>query len=85
MNRVDPKKFGLHVQTVIEQVDDTTLALTMDRKSRIIMADGRKKIKKIKKIHNLQPGIRIILKTSAPVCSKTLSLFHRSGLTISAL
>ena len=85
MIRVDPKKFALPARTVLEQVDDQTLALIMDRKSRIIMADGRKILEKIKKIHNLQPGIRIILKTSAPVCSKTLTLLHRSGLTISSL
>lgn len=85
MNSVDPKKYGLHARTVLEQVDDKTLALVMDRKSRIIMADGKKILEKVELIHKVDPDIRIILKTSAPLCSKTLTLLQRSGLAIASL
>ncbi len=85
MNRVDPKKYGLHARTVLEQVDDNILALIMDRKSRIIRADGKKILEKVDQIHKVEPGIRVRVKTSAPICSKTLTLLHSAGLTIAPL
>jgi hypothetical protein len=42
--RFNPKEFGLPARTVIEQIDKNTIALVIDRKSRIIMSDGKKNI-----------------------------------------
>ena len=69
--KLDPKEFGLPPRTVVEQVDGDTIALVIDRKSRIIMADGKKILEKLRKIRSTQPLINIALKTTAPVCSKT--------------
>lgn len=85
MNRIDPKEFGLHARTVLEQVDEHTVALVMDRKSRIIMADGRKIVEKVEKIQKVRPKITVVLKTSAPVCSKTTTFLEKSGITIHSL
>ena len=85
MNRADPKEFGLHARTVLEQVDEHTVALVMDRKSRIIMADGRKIVEKVEKIQKVRPRISVVLKTSAPVCSKTVTFLEKSGITIHSL
>lgn len=85
MNRVDPKEFGLHARTVLEQVDELTVALVMDRKSRIIMADGRKIVEKVEKIQKARPRVSVVLKTSAPVCSKTVTFLEKSGITIHSL
>ena len=85
MNRIDPKNFGLHARTVLEQVDEHTIALIMDRKSRIIMADGRKIVEKVENIHEVRPGVTIILKTSAPVCSKTFASLDKAGIAIHPL
>jgi hypothetical protein len=82
MNRIDPKEFGLHARTVLEQVDEHTVALVMDRKSRIIMADGRKIVEKAAKIQKIRPKITVVLKTSAPVCSKTVIFLQKGGITI---
>ncbi len=82
MNRVDPKEYGLHARTVLEQVDEHTVALVMDRKSRIIMADGRRIVEKVEKIQQARPKLTIVLKTSAPVCSKTVTFLEKSGITI---
>ena len=82
MNRIDPKEFGLHARTVLEQVDEHTVALVMDRKSRIIMADGRKIEEKAAKIQKVRPKLTVVLKTSAPVCSKTVTFLEKSGITI---
>lgn len=39
--KLEPKEFGLPARTVIGQIDENTIALIIDRKSRIIMADGK--------------------------------------------
>lgn len=85
MNRIDPKEFGLHARTVLEQVDEHTVALVMDRKSRVIMADGKKIVEKAEKIQKARPEVTVILKTSAPVCSKTVTFLEKSGITIHSL
>ena len=82
MNRVDAKKFGLHARTVLEQVDDATLALVIDRKSRIIMADGRKIVDKKAQILKRQPDLQVILKTSAPICSKTRKFLEQADISV---
>jgi hypothetical protein len=69
---LDSKTLGLHPRTIIEQIEQDTVAIVMKRKSRIIMADGRKILTMAEKIVQARPGIRVMLKTSAPVCSKTL-------------
>ena len=47
---VDPKKFGLPARTVLEQITSNAIAIVMQRKSRIIMADGKKIIEKARRI-----------------------------------
>ena len=69
---IDPKKFGLPPKTVIQQISKNHLAFVISRKSRIIMSDGKKILEKAEKIRKIQPDSRISLKTSTPVCSKTI-------------
>ncbi len=85
MERVDPEEFGLHARTVLERVDDRTLALVMERTSRIIMADGRKILDKAARIRRQQPDTRVLLKTSAPLCSKTLAVLKDAGISVNPL
>ena len=84
-NTINPKEFGLHARTTLVQVDEHTVALVIDRKSRIIMADGRKIMEKVAKIRLAQPELNIILQTSAPVCSKTSSFLQEAGIVIQPL
>ena len=58
-NTIDPKKFGLPGKTVIEDLGDNHYVLVVDRKSRIIMADGKKLVAKAEKIKDAEPGIKI--------------------------
>jgi hypothetical protein len=85
MKVLDPKKFGLHYSTVLEEIDEQTMALVMNRKSRIVMADGKKILDKVQKIQHKKPGVRVLLKTSAPVCSKTLALLAEQGVKVYSL
>lgn len=80
--RIDPKPFGLPARTVLERLEDDTIALVVNRKSRIIMADGTKIMEKINKIKHVQPQTNCALKTSAPVCSKTITFLKNEGVEL---
>jgi len=83
MNMIlDPKEFGLPARTVIEQIDKGTIALIIDRKSRIIMADGKKILEKLCKIRTAPLSVGIALKTTAPVCSKTKTFLESHGVKL---
>ncbi len=79
---IDPKEFGLPTRTVLEMLDGNTLAIVIDRKSRIVMADGKKIIDKANKLKEVRPGTNIVFKTSAPVCSKTTKFLNENGVNI---
>lgn len=79
---LNPKEFGLTSKTVLEQIDDNTVALVINRKSRIIMADGRKILEKAVKIQKTRPSTTVVLRTTAPICSKTRSLLEDSGVQV---
>ena len=79
---IDPKSLGMSARTVIEEIDQKTLAIVINRKSRIIMADGRKILAKATKIKEAKPGCKVMLKTTAPVCSKTLKYLAGQGIEI---
>lgn len=70
------KQFGLPARTVLEQIDNKTIAIVINRKSRIIMADGEKIAEKSQKIREILPSTTVVLKTSAPVCSKTVKFLQ---------
>ena len=61
--RLDPKEFGLPARTVIEQFEGDIIALVIDRKSRIIMGDGKKILEKLRKIKDTHPQVKVSLKT----------------------
>ena len=83
MNKpIDPKKFGLHFSTKIEQQDDTHFIIRMDRKSRIIMKDGEKILKNVQKINAMVPEAVVTVSTTAPVCGKTRQFLAGHGITI---
>lgn len=67
---LDPKEYELHHTTVLEDLGRKHVALVLDRKSRIIMSDGKKILEKALKLksHGFK---KVSLKTNAPVCSKT--------------
>ena len=78
-NPIDPKEFGITGKTIIEQVGKNQYAIVISRKSRIIMADGRKLLEKFNLIKKATPGAMLSLKTTTPVCSKTAAFLkdHR--------
>ena len=82
---IDPKTFGLHPATKIERSGTKNFFILIDRKSRIIMKDGEKILDKVKKIKDIVPDAQVGLKTSAPVCSKTLDFLKKNGVAVTSL
>ena len=58
------------------------MAIVIDRKSRLIMADGRKIIAKAKKIKALRPETDLSLRTTAPICSKTKLFLEENDIEV---
>ena len=79
---INPTSLGLPSRTTVEEIDNNTLAIVIQRKSRIIMADGIKILAKVATIKTARPGIRVVLKTATPICSKTLKFFEREGFEV---
>ncbi len=69
--RIDPGEFNLPARTVLEEDPAGQLTLVLDRKSRIVMADGRRIVAKAEQIRINGSGQPINLRTTAPICSKT--------------
>ena len=80
LNYINPRLLGLPPQTKIEEIKANTFAIVMNRMSRIIMADGRKIVDKADKIKMVKPGCKVVLKTNAPVCSKTAQFLADHGI-----
>ena len=81
----DPRKFGLTPRTVLGQCSTNHWVLIKDRKSRIIMNDGKKVLEQINEIRKFLPNSKISLATTAPVCSKTTILLKSKGIDVLAL
>jgi len=79
---IDPKKFDLPGKTVIQELDKKHYVLILDRKSRVIMADGKKLVEKADKIQNMAPGTKVSLRSTAPVCSKTIRFLADHGIEL---
>ncbi|MCK5147345.1 hypothetical protein KAR48_11350 [bacterium] len=79
---IDPKKYRLSAHVVLHQIDENHLALVMERRSRIIMADGQKIMEKIDTIRSQRPGLKVSLMTSTPLCSKTVRFLEEEGIEI---
>jgi hypothetical protein len=77
-----PKEFGLPPRTILEQIDDDTIAIVIDRKSRIVMADEKKILEKAQKIREMQPSTTVVLKATAPVCSKTIKFLEAEKISL---
>ena len=60
MIRLDPKTFNLNNRVVIEE-EKNTLTLVVNRKSRIIMKDGRRLLDQIRQIKKVSKKAVLIL------------------------
>ena len=77
-----PKEFGLSPRIAIGKISAKHLVLIKDRKSRIIMKDGRQILEQIETIKGHAPEAEINLATNAAVCGKTTKLLNEKGIRI---
>ena len=75
--KLDPKKYGLSTRVNLIENEKKEIILLFDRKSRIIMKDGRKILDRARKIQ-LQENKTIRVRTNAPVCSKTKKYLQKN-------
>ena len=78
---IDPKKYGLNTRTVLIENEQKEIIIVINRKSRIIMKDGRKILEKVRRIQQ-QENKTISVRTGAPVCSKTKQHLQKNGIEI---
>ena len=81
---LDPKEFGLSSRTLIGRTKEGTIILLKDRKSRIIMKDGRIIFDQIKAVEKSGEG-KMALGTNAPICSKTTKFFKENKIDVYSL
>ncbi len=82
MEIVDPKSFGLNDKTKLFKDVNGNYIIEKIRKSRIIMADGKKILDQCQKIWQIEPGVQVTLKTNAPICSKTTIFFKDNNIKV---
>jgi len=80
--QIDPKIYGLPARTVLMKKDSDKFTLVINRKSRIIMKDAFTIIKKVEKIKEKVHSASVVLKTSAPVCSKSIKFLNENNIEI---
>ena len=56
---IDPKKYGLNTRTVLIENEQKEIIIVINRKSRIIMKDGRKSLEKALKIQQQENKLKI--------------------------
>ena len=83
MKLADPKIFNLSSRTVIKETK-RELSLIINRKSRIIMKDGRRLLEQIKEIKKTS-NKPVAVFTTAPICSKTKNFLNNNKVEITEL
>ena len=85
MKNINPKRYNLSSRTILRQIGNNNISIIIDRKSRIIMKDGKRILKQAQAIHQINPNMIITVLTSAPVCSKTRAFLLEKNIFIKEL
>ncbi len=81
--QIDPEKYGLSKRVSLVKLGRNHIGIIKNRKSRIIMIDGKKLLKLADKICKVEPEVKISIITNAPVCSKTTVFLKEHSITLS--
>lgn len=82
LKKIDPHELGLSPRAEINQIGPKQYAIVKNRKSRLIMSDGRKILEQAKQIQKMVKGAHVMLKTNAPLCSKTIAFLKDNKISI---
>ena len=81
-NIINPKDYGLTQRDNLIQHQPHRFSLVIHRKSRIVMADGKRIVDKIGLIRRTDPKAKVSLRTDAPICSKTRNVLKDMGIDV---
>lgn len=79
---VDPKSVGLTSRDNVIEIGKDHIALVISRKSRIIMADGKRILGKLDIIQKNLKDAKVSLMTNTAICSKTIRFLNENGIEI---
>jgi hypothetical protein len=79
---LDSKEYGLSSRSVVGKYNNEQIFLIKDRKSRIIMKNGRQILNQIETIKINSQITNIALATNAPICGKTTKLFAENKVEV---
>ena len=79
---INPIEVGLSPRTALGQLSKNHFVIIKDRKSRIIMKDGRQIFEQIQQIEKHKPNSKASLATNASVCGKTTKYLKEEGIKI---
>ncbi len=81
MIKINPQKYKLSTRTALFKRANEII-IVLDRKSRIIMKDGRRIADQSRSIQAVEPRISIAVATSAAVCRKTRTYLNKRGIAL---
>lgn len=81
MKKTDSTKYGLSKRTTLFKDKNGNIIILINRKSRIIMKDGKKIVEMAHQINKIEPTTNILFETNAPMCSKTKVFLINHGIT----
>ncbi len=81
MIKINPQKYNLSARTALFKRANKII-IVLDRKSRIIMKDGRRIVDQSRSIQAVEPRISIAVAASAPVCRKTRTYLNKRGIAL---
>ena len=81
LKKIDSKRVGAPMRSVIGQDNNNRLYIIKNIKSRIIMKDGYKIAEAVKQIKN-KTNSSVSLATTAPICSKTTRFLNENDIKI---
>jgi hypothetical protein len=81
-NILAPEDFGLSKRATLEQISPMTIAIVINRSSRIIMKDGLRLLEQARTLMQKKPGSTVVIKTTAQVCGKTRRFLEEKGITV---
>ena len=84
MMTVDPTLYNLHPKVSLKKAEKD-IFIVIDRKSRIVMKDGRRIFEIATKIKQIETGIKISVLSNAPICSKTQKFLFQNDITTKGL
>ncbi len=79
---LNPSAYNLPVRTNLRAVGNNHIGIVKLIKSRIIQKDAARIVKLAKQIQAVQPDIKVSLICTSAICSKSLALLRREGISI---